>query len=373
VPKRFLGVCAALCAVVAIGAPSATPSSHMLVGILDESSAVYGNPDKTFPILGQLKVQVLRINIYWYRVAKTRPTDATDPADPAYDWGVYDRTAQYANQYKIKLLVTIWGTPHWENGKTPRYAPKNPKDLQKFAYAAATRYSGTYLGDDGRTLPAVRYWTAWNEPNQVFQLYPQYVKVRGKFITQSAIDYVKICHAVYDGVHSTLLGAEKVACGVTAPRGNNIATGKRGSPDPMSFMRAVKKAGLKRFDAWAHHPYYNKPSETPTSTGGPRSIELGSINKLIAQLTAFWGPKRVWLTEYGWQSNPPDKLQGVSLAKQAAYLKQSYLIARKNPRIDMFVWFLLKDERVLSGWQSGLMTASGKKKPAFNTFMHLKG
>ena len=39
---------------------------------------------------------------------------------------------------------------------------------------------------------------------------------------ESAIDYAKICNAVYSGVHATrAAAASKVACGVTAPRGNN--------------------------------------------------------------------------------------------------------------------------------------------------------
>jgi hypothetical protein len=40
----------------------------------------------------------------------------------------------------------------------------------------------------------------------------------------------------------------------------------------------------------------------------------------------------------------------------------------------MFLWFLLKDEaRALEeGWQSGLMTASGAKKPAFLAFQRLR-
>jgi hypothetical protein len=57
--------------------------------------------------------------------------------------------------------------------------------------------------------------------------------------------------------------------------------------------------------------------------------------------------------------------------KQAAYLKQADAIARKNPRIQMMIWFLLKDEPILSGWQSGLMTASGLKKPSFAAFAGL--
>jgi hypothetical protein len=38
----------------------------------------------------------------------------------------------------------------------------------------------------------------------------------------------------------------------------------------------------------------------------------------------------------------------------------------------MMLWFLLKDEPTLSGWQSGLMTVTGKKKPAFAAFQHLQ-
>jgi hypothetical protein len=37
----------------------------------------------------------------------------------------------------------------------------------------------------------------------------------------------------------------------------------------------------------------------------------------------------------------------------------------------MMLWFLLKDDPVLGGWQSGLTTASGRKKPAFTAFRNL--
>ena len=59
----------------------------------------------------------------------------------------------------------------------------------------------------------------------------------------------------------------------------------------------------------------------------------------------------------------------MSYAKQAAYLTEAVGIARANPRVDMFLWFLLKDEVRPDGWQSGLMTASGAKKPSFAAFV----
>jgi hypothetical protein len=89
---------------------------------------------------------------------------------------------------------------------------------------------------------------------------------------------------------------------------------------------------------------------------------------LSAAIRVLYGTKPLWLTEYAYQTNPPDRTFGVSWAKQAAYLKQAYAIARKNPRVQMLLWFLLKDEPYLGGWQSGLMTASGRVKPAFNAF-----
>ena len=49
-------------------------------------------------------------------------------------------------------------------------------------------------------------------------------------------------------------------------------------------------------------------------------------------------------------------------------MRQAYAMARKNPRIDMMLWFLLRDEPRLGGWQSGLLTRTGQKKPSFNVF-----
>ena len=49
-------------------------------------------------------------------------------------------------------------------------------------------------------LPAVRHWLAWNEPNNPAFLRPQYKRVGGKWVIQSAIDYAKICNAIVKGV-----------------------------------------------------------------------------------------------------------------------------------------------------------------------------
>ena len=82
-------------------ASKAQLSSHLLVGINDEADTLYGVPDQAFATLDSLKVQVLRVNLYWggnkWAVANSKPTDPTDPGDPAYNWSLYDRLVEYAS------------------------------------------------------------------------------------------------------------------------------------------------------------------------------------------------------------------------------------------------------------------------------------
>ncbi len=392
--KRFLLLTAAFTCFAALVSPAAPGARGLMVGLFDESETL-GNPERAFPLLDTLGAKTIRTNLYWggpIGVArKGRPAKPTDPADPKYDWFAYDRMVRMADERGMKVVFSIYGTPGWANGRKPlNRAPRLARDLRNFAYAAAKRYSGSYIVDDGdpstqeTALPAVRHWLAWNEPNNPVFLSPQYKRVgKGRtlrWVAQSPFDYARICNAVYDGVKATLIRGEKVGCGVTAPRGNNNPGTKRASIGPIPFLKALKKAKLRRFDAYAHHPYYGSPSETPLSkpksNRGARGriappVVLGNIDELIQLVNRLYGRKRIWITEYGYQTRPPDRRFGVTLSKQALYLRQAYTYARKHPRIDMMLWFLLRDQRAVAGWQSGLLTASGKRKPAFTTFRRL--
>jgi hypothetical protein len=378
---RRAWVLVAVIGTVLLAASAANASKFMRVGIYDQAQTLYGNVPQVFATYKQLHVQEIRVNLYWggvQGVARTRPANATNPNDPAYDWSLYDRTVNYAAQDGVHVLFSIYGTPGWANGgKGLNTAPTRSTDLRNFALAAARRYGGAWPGEDGRLLPPVKEWLAWNEPNNPIFLAPQYKKTSKGWSIQSAVDYAKICNAIYTGIHGTLVSGERVACGGTAPRGNNNPSSTRPSVSPLAFLRAVKKAGLKTFDAWAHHPYYAGPSDQPTTKpvtakGAPATaVTLGNFGDLITLVTQLYGNKRIWITEYGYQTNPPDPLFGVSYAKQALYLKQAFSIARKNPRIDMMLWFLLRDEPMISGWQSGLITTTGKHKPSFNAFLRM--
>jgi hypothetical protein len=347
-----------------------TNASRMFVGFYDDES-IYGRTDWAFRQLTSLRAGVIRITIDWASVARRRPDIASDPEDPAYNWTAVDNVVQQAADNRIAVLAAIYGTPRWA-GRARNRIPRRITDLRLFAHAAAKRYSGTYRIGEGETeqrLPAIRRWLAWNEPNNPVFLKPQWKMVKRKWRSQSAYDYAKICAAVYAGVKSTRIPGERVACGATGPRGNDAPRSSRPSTSPLVFMTWLRRAGLKRFDAWAHHPYYGSRTEAPnTPPRSKKGVTLANIGVMIKHLNRLFGRKRIWITEYGYQTRPPDRLFGVSYRAQAKYVHQALALARKTRRIDMFVWFLIRDERRLSGWQSGVVTTSGRRKPAFRAF-----
>jgi hypothetical protein len=372
-------VAVALAVVAGLVAPSAQPrkeSRSLIVGIFDEQ-ATLGDPTWAFDQYKLLGVEALRVNLYWGGASgvarKKRPANARNPNDPAYDWSVYDAMVKQSAENKIKPVFSILWTPSWA-GPAKNRAPRRLTDLRNFAYAAAKRYSGSFRPTpDTAALPAVKYWVAWNEPNNPVFLKPQFTKIsRRHYQLASPRIYAGMCNSIMAGVHLTGVAGEKVACGVTAPRGNNTGTQPRASVSPLIFLRGLKRARA-RFDVYAHHPYYQHPSESPRKPPpGPRAVTLGNINELLRELTRLYGNKHLWITEYGYQTKPPDRTFGVSWTKQATYLSQAYGIVRANPRIDMMIWFLIKDEaRIGNGWQSGFYTANGRRKPSWQAFRRM--
>ena len=205
-------------------------------------------------------------------------------------WGAYDNLVRAAGEQKIKVLFSIWGTPGWANKKQGlNYAPTLSRDLRNFAYAAAKRYSGTFVPDDGNpdtvdeTLPAVRLWLVWNEPGNPIFLKPQYKRVgTGKkrhWVAQSPIDYARMCAAVYTGVHATLLRNEKVGCGATGPRGNNnpCSQARLDRPAPLPARRQEGRAEeVRRLGA---PPVLREPQRDTRARSRPRTAASAAASR----------------------------------------------------------------------------------------------
>ena len=51
-------------------------------------------------------------------------------------------------------------------------------------------------------------------------------------------------------------------------------------------------------------------------------------------------------------------------------MRQAMSIAANDPRVTMFIWFIVRDDPT-SAWQSGLLNRDGSKKPAYSVYAAL--
>jgi hypothetical protein len=136
---------------------------------------------------------------------------------------------------------------------------------------------------------------------------------------------------------------------------------------PLNYMRGMRAAHA-RLDAYAQNPYGVGRFETPNKGGCSDCFTMAALSTIRREVTRNFGSKPLWLTEYGYQTNPPDRILGVSEALQATYLGQAALKVWRQSGVTMLIQFLVRDEPAVGGWQSGLFNANGQPKRAYHAF-----
>jgi hypothetical protein len=342
-----LGLLTALAvASVMIVPATSSASPRIRYGVQDDAYLSAGPLlERKLETLDRVGAKLVRYTVDWRQVARRKPRRAVNPADPAYDWSRTDAVMRGLRAHRIGVLVTLYGTPSWANGgKGANGLPGSKYSLAAFAVAVAKRY------------PWVRLWEIWNEPNLRRFLKPNSPRL-----------YVRrLLNPTYAALHH-LRSGNRVAGGATSPRRTPSGL------SPVTFMRGMRAAHA-RLDAYSHHPYPVTRGERPN--GFARNVckyckgvlTLANLPVLLREVRREFGAKRIWLTEYGYQTNPPDR-SGVSRRVQAQYVAEAALRAKRARFVDILIHFVVKDERRLAGWQSGFFTISGAVKPAFNSFM----
>ena len=143
-----------------IAAVAAVQDDHLPVDPLETI------PDR-IRMVADTGVTTTRVDIFWGKVARTRPEDPRNPADPAYDFSRPDLILQGFAARGITPIVSVYDTPDWASGGVTqppgplpdaafnRLAP-DPGDFGDFMAALATRYSGSFTSPGGETLPRSR-------------------------------------------------------------------------------------------------------------------------------------------------------------------------------------------------------------------------
>jgi hypothetical protein len=338
------GVGATLVAVVALlVCANACASTGAQFGIQDDAWLLYGpgTLEQRVTTLQGLGVKLVRVTLRWDQVAPTQPARPRDDTDPAYQWGLYGNLLDTLHQRGLTVLVTLYGAPRWANGGAgPNHLPADRSSFADFAYAAAVHF------------PWVRLWTVWNEPNTTVTSVP----------VSPSLYVSRLLNPGYAALKQAS-SRNLVAGGVTSPR--KTPSGMA----PLTFMQGMHAAHAK-LDAYAQNPYPLSSLETPTHTSCPRCsyFTMATLPVIRRDVRKYFGAKPLWLTEYGYQTNPPDELLGVSYAKQALYLGEAALRVWKQPGVTILIQFLVRDEPSLGGWQSGLYTATGTPKLSVHAF-----
>ena len=351
----------------AVLSPSpALANSRMLVGLQDDPTLRW-RPDRArnFGLAQQAHVGIVRTTVYWSRIAEKKPRNAANPFDRAYRFSDLDEFVRNAGLHGMEVMLTIWGTPKWANhGRGQNHAPAKLADLRKFAQAVANRYSGRHRG-----YPFVRFYTVWNESNLGLFLSPQYNPRTHKPVAPKI--YAGIYRAAYAGIKAGNRHA-LVGIGETSARGRDRYLGQKGvqeteSPGHFARLLSEQKPRLK-FDAWSHHPYPTTLRQRPTQRVRWPNVTLQRLPHFEDALSRWFKRETVpiWITEYGYQTRPAMP-GGVTSGQQAVYLRQALDYAAGDPNVQVFIWFILRDDPT-SGWKSGLVSRNGAKKPAFATF-----
>ena len=261
--------------------------------------------------------------------------------------------------------------------------------------AAATRYSGSFAtGTYSTILPRVRYWAIWNEPNLRKYLSPQVVGQKAV----APATYRALLNAGANAVHG-VAASNVVIGGETSPFGAPPSQRAR----PLKFMEQVLcvsdkpdkrvngawtykyKSACKtkvKFDIWSQHPYTEGGPTVKANTHG--DLPLGNMNDMRDVLNTAVRANhvvaphgvRLWITEFSWDSKPPDP-GGVPTALEARWVSQTLYQLWKTG-VSMLTWFIVRDQPYPdSFYQSGLYTYSpgnsddptlDRPKPALTAF-----
>lgn len=358
----------ALVAVLAFGAGAASAARPLVTGVSEPLAKLWSEPEArlAYQRINAAGSGSVKIWVEWRLVAPDRPLDAANPADPAYRWDGIDRAVRLAGEAGLRVILTLYESPQWAEttvGPLPGSGAPTPGDLGLFARAVAERYDGDF-DPDGlgllTVLPEVPSYEIWNEPNLAIYFMPQRDGA-GRSVAPTL--YRELVNAAATSIHA-VDPRNNVVAGVLAPFGP--VEGHM----PLDFMRKLLcMSGGKAprpvcrekiaFDVWSHHPY---TQGGPTHHAyWPDDVSLGDLGEMRRLLRAavragnvvHSRPVPFWVTEFSWETSPPDR-QGVPSRRHARWTAEALYRMWANG-VSLVTWWLLRDRPFPQDFnQSGL-------------------
>jgi hypothetical protein len=380
----------------------AGPSPPTVVTIVQDDAEILhrgeARRDAALADMEAIGVDWLRITASWSAIAPSpgaaqRPDfDATDPATYAPGaWTGLDTAVAAARDRGLDVLIDIaFWAPRWATARAVPDPNRQRDGIDSAAYA-------DFAEAVARRYPDVVAFTIWNEPNLGLFWLPQFERnPDAGWTPASPHAYRAMVEAAVPRIEAAAPDA-LVLIGATSSLGVEEGTAADDRMSPLEFLREMacvdarlqplqrpECAGFEPLpgDGWSHHPYSGglPPFERDPL---PQTVRMGDLDRLTDLLGALADAGRtakqlpLYVTEYGYQTNPPDPTWDTTLAEQARWLSEAEKIARDNPAVRSVAQFLLRDVPARPGpdaatrwadFQTGLRFSNGDPKPAFAAY-----
>jgi hypothetical protein len=311
------------------------------------------NGKSAFPVYRRLGVKVLELNLPWDEIAPTKPADATNPHDPAYQWPAYLTVGiDEAIKAHIQVCLMAITAPTWATGWSNELSPPiDPSDFGAFMTAAAREY------------PSVHRWMIWGEANREENFWVDSPGYGGVGPRTYALMLNDSYHALKRVSKSNLvIGADSASFATIQPatwlREMKLPDGK---PPPLDYY------GLNPYSF--RFPQYHRH----LCCHGLRDID--SLPQFESEVRRVYHRRvPLWLAEYSVSSdhNNISFVFHVSRRAQARWLTAAYKLAATYRFVAALGWFDLADQppSVFGHLTTGLMTWQFKPKPAFYAYEH---
>jgi len=352
----------------AFTAAPAQAGRNMDIAIQDEAVLHYESyfsRASAYSLLRNMNVSRVRFNVLWASLNPSQNKVKSPPKTPVYDFGRLDAAIEIARAQGMKVQVSITGqAPAWAAGDKKlatqgTYRP-NAKLYARFVKTIVDRYKGR-----------IDAYSIWNEPNHVGWLKP--LKEQGAL-------YRKLYEAAFPVIRKSDPAA-RVLIAETAP----YPSKKSVATPPLKFLRDLacvdksyaplkgKRCKPLVADAYAHHPYdYTRPPDQ--AYPGADNVSMGGLGRLenalnrLARRNRLSSPTgtalNLWLTEFGYFARKETGREKVyPESTRAKYLVKAFEMARKDPRVEVMLQFLLVEyPKGLFRFNTSIVSLKGKPK-----------
>jgi hypothetical protein len=336
------------------GTAAAAPRSIMQ----DDALLLRSGPatrDAALDEMRALGVDTVRVLAVW-RDHAAAPLQLRRPARPYRAFAALDGLLAAARARGLDVLLTPTGPgPAWAStcggpARARQACAPSPREFAAFVRALGARYRDQ------------RLWAVWNEPNVHQWLNPQFDR-HGRPVAPAR--YRALVRAAARALRVTGHGRDELLIGELASIGQTRRSPATRVMAAELFARRLLSRSVPG-TGFALHPY-TLGANAPVCARGTRG-QLPPAR--LGRLRALLGRRRmgIWLTEAGFQTNPPDPVAGIRPKLQATRINQLEWLASRSRRVRATAQYLLADDRERGGFQSGLRFADGRPKPALGAY-----